>query len=127
MRPGQTVTVTGRGFLPGETVQVLLAPGPLLLAEIVADGDGVAVATVTIPLAAAAGEHHLYMYGTTSRTGIGGPTEVLGDVVAPPRDAARPASLAFTGSGAGQLLAIGLLLAALGLSLQFRGARRPTR
>ncbi len=125
VRPGQTITVTGSGFVPGETVRVIMMSEPVVLAEVAADGDGVAVAMVTIPLAATVGEHHLYMYGMTSRTGIGGLTQVAADGTAPAES--RPAALAFTGAGSTPLLALALALVALGVALQVRGVRRPTR
>ena len=127
VRPGQTVTVAGQGFIPGETVKVIMMSDPVVLAEVVADGDGAAVASVTIPLGTTAGEHHLYMYGTTSRIGYGAPTRVTGDVAPPATTDGPPSALAFTGDTSAPLVVLGFVLVALGLSAQYVERRRATR
>ncbi|MDQ2677804.1 MAG: hypothetical protein M3Y51_03595 [Actinomycetota bacterium] len=86
-----------------------------------------AAEAVTIPLGATVGEHHLYMYGTTSRTGVGGLTQVAADPAGAAGVHARPTSLAFTGAGTAMLLALGAALVLAGASLQYHGARRSIR
>lgn len=127
VRPGQTITVTGTGFVPGEQVQVIMMSEPVVLASAIADGDGVAVATVRIPLAATSGEHHLYMYGMTSRAGVGGPTQVITEAATPVTADAPPVALALTGSSTGRLLTLGFVLVALGASFLVRSTRRASR
>jgi hypothetical protein len=51
---------------------------PVTLGEVVAGPDGRATAAVTIPTEVAAGGHHLYMLGLTSRVGAQAATQVVG-------------------------------------------------
>ena len=117
--------MTGSGFVPGETVRVIMMSEPVVLAEVAADGDGVTVAIVASPLAATVGEHHLYMYGMTSRTGIGGLTQVAADGTAPAES--RPAAPSRSRAPARPRCWPGWRFVALGVALQVRGVRQPTR
>jgi hypothetical protein len=61
---GGTITVSGDGFAPGATLTVELHSDPVLLATVVADGNGAYSAVVTIPADTAPGPHQIVVSGT---------------------------------------------------------------
>lgn len=65
-KAGQTLSVTGTGFAPGEEVAVWLRSTPVLLATGVAGADGRLSLGVTIPAATAAGAHTVTLVGVES-------------------------------------------------------------
>jgi len=65
---GDTITITGTGFEPGESVDVVLHSTPILLTTVIADGAGAIHVTVTIPAGADTGGHSLVLTG--SATGV---------------------------------------------------------
>jgi len=66
-RPGDTLTLSGSGFMPGEPVSVVLHSTPVELASVKADESGVAQATVTLPSDTPVGAHEITLTGAYSR------------------------------------------------------------
>src|SRR5690606_7721131 len=64
---GNSVTVNGSGYLPGDDLEVWLHSTPVLLGTVTAT-DGTFTRTVVIPANTAAGAHHLVVVGTQSGT-----------------------------------------------------------
>jgi len=100
---GTSITVTGTGFEPGESVAIELHSDPVLLGTVVANGSGAISGTFTIPASVPAGSHSLVLTGSVTGVSSGGIT--IGG------------PLAFTGTnpvplglGAVALVGIGLLL-----------------
>lgn len=121
--PGGDVTVTARGFQPGEQVQVWLYSEPRFSGRAVADADGVVTATLTVPRDLAAGTHAVVLVGEASGLVLVAPFEVAA------AGSASSGALARTGAaGAGGLAALGgmLLLAGAGL-VAVRRIRAATR
>lgn len=63
---GGSITVTGDGFEPGESVRIELHSDPVLLATVLAGSLGSFSTSVTIPTGTAAGEHEIFLVGTTT-------------------------------------------------------------
>lgn len=63
---GDSVAVTGSGFEPGESVQVWLSSGPVLLATLTASGTGTIDASVAVPSDTAVGPYQLTFTGATT-------------------------------------------------------------
>jgi hypothetical protein len=112
--PGQSITVTGRGFGEGERVDLTLFSEPVLLATVGADESGRFTATVRIPLSTPAGEHTVRAAGSESGS-VAEAALTVQAVPAAPGAAAPGAggSLSQTGSGAlyAGLGALALLIA----------------
>lgn len=64
--PGDPLTATGRGFTPGEQVELTIHSTPRWVATPVADAGGELVVTFTVPADLEAGEHHLEARGVSS-------------------------------------------------------------
>ena len=65
LKAGDEVTLSASGFVPGESVDVVLRSTPLVLATVVADSSGNVTVTVTLPTSLAAGNHTLTLTGST--------------------------------------------------------------
>ncbi|MFZ6004257.1 MAG: prenyltransferase/squalene oxidase repeat-containing protein [Actinomycetota bacterium] len=104
---GGSTTVSGSGFTPGEQVTITLHSTPVLLATVVADGEGRVTKAVTIPTDLEVGEHRIELVGLTSGVRASIEIEVLGTEVA------GRGTLPATGraSAASVALAVALLLA----------------
>jgi hypothetical protein len=63
---GQSETVTGSGFTPGEQVQATLHSTPQVVGTVTADGGGVATVHFAVPPDLAVGQHVLVLTGLTS-------------------------------------------------------------
>ncbi len=63
--PGQTVTVSGGGFMPNSTVTIVLDPGAAALGSTTASATGVVSAAVTIP-ESASGARTIVLSGTAT-------------------------------------------------------------
>ena len=61
---GESFSVSGSGFEPGETVDVSLTPDPALLATLTASGTGTVSATVAVDSATPTGAHQLVFTGS---------------------------------------------------------------
>ncbi|MDH6182415.1 hypothetical protein M2152_002597 [Microbacteriaceae bacterium SG_E_30_P1] len=114
---GDTVTVTGGGFHPGETVRLELRLGgvTLVVGSAVADASGSFTATVTIPASAAIGTHALHGVGAESGRSFSSTLSVT-----------HVGALAATGSDAFVALGLAVALLLLGVSAAAI-ARRRTR
>ncbi|TWH75289.1 hypothetical protein JD78_03844 [Modestobacter roseus] len=60
---GEKVTVTGKDFLPGSTVELVVYSTPVKLGSVVVLADGTFTAEVTLPKELANGVHHLVATG----------------------------------------------------------------
>ncbi|MBV8958279.1 MAG: hypothetical protein JO054_05805 [Actinobacteria bacterium] len=67
LAPGQQVTVSATGFIPGETTTIIVQSTPVTLGTAVADSTGKVTKTVTLPTTLEAGAHTLSIVGA-SRT-----------------------------------------------------------
>ena len=133
--PGQTLTVTGSGYSPGEVVQVWLHSEPVLLGDATADSAGEFSAAVTIPVDTAAGQHTIEVVGVSCGVTTSVPITV---VAAPPVGADSGAAtinavwaaddtrvLSYTGVDAAMATTVGLLLLLGGVVLIGAARRRP--
>lgn len=115
--PGGSVTVTGTGFMPGESVAITLHSTPIVLGSAVADAGGRVVATVTIPADIEVGDHRIELTGQSSGVTVSVPVEVLASSVA------DTTTLPATGRHTGAEALGGLALVAVG-ALLVRASRR---
>jgi hypothetical protein len=138
LKAGDKVTLSAAGFVPGETVAVVVHSAPQTLSSVQADSSGNVSATVTIPSGLAAGTHTLSLIGqadTTSYTFViaaAAPTTSAATSTAAGAASADPTETAAASSG-GSLASTGAkvipaALAALALIgggfLLMGGARR---
>ncbi|MGW8482866.1 MSCRAMM family protein [Microbacterium sp. NPDC055903] len=65
-RAGDELTVSGGGFVPGESVRLELHSTPIALTTLVADEAGEIAGSITIPTGAAVGEHDVVAIGVFS-------------------------------------------------------------
>ncbi|AZI59476.1 LPXTG cell wall anchor domain-containing protein [Nakamurella antarctica] len=65
---GGSLSFTGSGFIPGESVAVWLNSDPILLGRVVADANGTVAGVVTIGPNTAPGAHSIQLIGDSSRT-----------------------------------------------------------
>lgn len=63
---GETISVSGAGFQPGESLELWLLATPLLLATVTADADGTFATSLTIPYSVATGPTTLEVRGGQS-------------------------------------------------------------
>ena len=117
--PGQTITIRGEGFTPGETVVVTFNSIPVPMGSFTADADGVVEVEVTIPTDAEPGAHTITMVGQTSGVEVVIPIEVVGTAAT-----GGGGGLARTGSDTGPLVGIGLGLVAAGGAAAYAARRR---
>jgi hypothetical protein len=117
---GESLTVSGEGFLPGEQVQVWLHSEPELMGVVVADELGKVSSTFTVPSTTPAGTHHVELYGITSALRLVSPTFTVIAAAVPAAAAVTPTTttgtLPVTGAGLA-LPAAGVALAGLGAVL----------
>ena len=107
--PGESMTVSGFGFTPGEQVEVLLFSDPAWVGTTVATEEGTASLTFVVPLDTPAGFHHLEMRGITSSHVASSPQfEVLASAVTP------SGSLPYTGGDVLPLAGMAVLLLGAG-------------
>ncbi len=117
---GGSVTISGVGFAPGETVDVTLNSTPVALGSFTADDAGAVEAPVVIPAYIEPGMHTVTLVGQTS--GVEASVEI--EVVAPAPVPGAAAELPPTGSAAGELTLIGTGLLAAGAALLAVSRRR---
>ncbi|MDQ2660676.1 MAG: family 78 glycoside hydrolase catalytic domain [Actinomycetota bacterium] len=118
VKPGDTITVTGEGFAPGESVTIDLRSQSVRLGEAVADDTGAFSTSVTIPSDTATGEHHVVLTGENPESTISFTITVDPDTVI------LPGGIATTGAVVAPVLTLGLLLVAAGAALFIWRRRR---
>lgn len=112
--PGSTVTVSGRGYVPGEAIDIWLYSTPVKLWSGTASADGTFSRTVTIPDTTTPGNHHIEIRATSGSTSL---------------DLTVVAGLAVTGTSSGSVIGgtgLAALLAASGVSLMLWRRRSST-
>jgi LPXTG-motif cell wall-anchored protein len=105
---GEKISVTYRGFTPGETVQFVIASTPRLLGAGVANASGVVTVTGKIPSSIGVGEHTIALYSPVSGAGFRQVVTV------------SAATLPQTGSNSMSPLAAGVLMLGVGAVLTAR-------
>lgn len=115
---GDSLTVTARGFAPGETVQVWVYSTPTFVGRFVADASGAVTGTVALPAGLALGTHSVVLVGESSGLVLDAPFEVV-----------TQAELATTGasSGIAWLAEMGAVLVLVGGGLAGAAALRRRR
>lgn len=131
---GDTVHLTGSGFVPGETVSVVLHSTPITLTTVTADQSGNVDVTVTLPANIAAGPHTLVLSGSADAPAFAFTVAAAAPSVTPtPTTPTTPGATtpAGTGTAAGEATGGGSLAStgafvlqgvALGLLLTIAGA-----
>lgn len=115
---GGSFTVTGDGYLPGETVDVVLHSTPFALGSAVADLNGDFSLSVTLP-SGVSGSHTITSTGVTS-----GRVATLAVTIDP---TLASSALPFTGVAITGIGAIALVALAVGGLMLLVGRRRKTR
>ena len=103
--PGGEVQIDGSGFAPGGTVQLWLHSDPVLLGEVVADGQGRFSVVLTLP-EGIAGEHAIYAVGESAS---GQPIEAIARL-AIDEEFIPPEELPLTGGGLSPLILLAFLM-----------------
>jgi hypothetical protein len=117
--PGQQITVTGSGFVAGESVTLILDTSATVLGHVTVSGDGTFSTTVTIP-ENFTGIHTIKVLGDTS----GCPVDPIQITVQGHGPSGGPGGPAFTGFDALLAVVIALALIAAGVTLSRSGRRR---
>ncbi len=117
---GGSITLTGAGFQPGETVTIELHSTPVQIGTTVASANGTINGAVTVPAGTAAGAHTIVVTGASSGVTASTPITVAA--------ASATAALATTGGTSlpvfVPLLAAGLLVLGVVLLIVRRRTRR---
>ncbi|MGI8667280.1 MAG: beta strand repeat-containing protein [Jatrophihabitans sp.] len=115
LRPGDEVTVSGAGFVPNETVQVVL--DKTVLATATASATGEVSTSVRLPATLSAGTHHLVLRGSLDVPAFAFAVDVVASSV--PVPTSRESAGAGTASGGGPSLAStgAVIVPALGVAL----------
>jgi len=116
VKVGEQVTLTGDGYLPGSTIQLIVYSTPVSLGTTVADAAGRFSATVTVPTALASGTHHLVAAGVDAD---GNPRYLVTEILV-----SGGTGLAYTGFSPAPYLGGGLVLLLAGAGLVLAGRRR---
>lgn len=94
---GDRTTVTGAGFVAGETVRAVLHSEPVILGTTAASPSGTVTLHVTLPHTASAGSHSVLLVGMTSGLSAGRAMSVVA-VAAPTPSSASPTPTSTTPS-----------------------------
>jgi hypothetical protein len=113
---GDTVTVTGDGYLPGSNVEIVVFSTPVSLGTVVAGADGKFSATVALPKDLVNGTHHLVASGVDVN---GNPRYLVSEILV-----SGGSGLAYTGFTPAPYLAGGLVVLLAGAGLLFATRRR---
>ena len=114
---GSEITISGAGFLPGSTVELVVYSTPVKLGEAVVLADGTFSATVTLPEDLTNGDHHLVATGVD-------PDGNVRNLVVEVTVSGGAAVLADTGFSAAPVLGAGALALLAGGGLMFAARRR---
>ncbi|MGY2067910.1 hypothetical protein [Blastococcus sp. SYSU DS0619] len=125
-KAGEKLVLTGSGFLPGSTVELIVYSTPISLGSVIAGPDGTFTATVTLPEDLAVGTHHLVATGVDQ---FGNVRNLVIDVTVDAAGAGtvtqiRDAGLASTGADVALPLAGGAAALLLGGGLLVASRRR---
>jgi hypothetical protein len=130
VRAGESFSVSGSGFAPGERVEFTMFSTPTYLGGVVADQSGTFATTLRVPSAVTPGAHVLRAAGATSGTIAETPLTVLAAAVTPtsPTGSAPGDPLARTGVSVAGFFGLAALLLALGgwFVTRRRAASQPT-
>jgi hypothetical protein len=125
---GCSITLSGTGFQPGETITIQLFSTPVTLGSTTADPQGAFTTTVTIPADTTPGNHTIVATGLTSGITASFAIVVTGasttGAVTPSAGTPSSGSLAFTGADIAAMAGVGAIALALGGMLVFAGRRR---
>jgi hypothetical protein len=142
VKAGQSATVTGHGFIAGETVSATFNSTPVALGSTKANASGIATLAFTVPSGLAAGTHTVSLLGQTSgltasspitltatatTTPTPTPTATPSPTTTPTTSANGDGELAATGQDGRRLVSLGIGGAAavlLGGGLVFLARRR---
>jgi hypothetical protein len=120
--PGGSVQISGSGFVPGTTVQLLLFSSPVSLGTVQANGAGAITASVTIPANTPPGQHTLQAVG---QAGSGGTLTLMAQIMVA-GSGAQSSGLASTGAQIGLIAGVGVALVVAGFLIT-AGSRRRRR
>lgn len=125
---GCTLSLTGIGFQPGETINFTLYSTPVALGSTTADPTGSFTVSETVPAGTPVGSHTIVAVGATSGT----TATFAFTVAAASASSVTPApsgsgGLAFTGADVTALAGVGAIALALGGLLILTSRRRRTR
>lgn len=124
VKVGEQIRLTGTGYLPNSTVELIMYSTPTVLRTIVADADGNFDTTVTVPAGLANGTHHLVAAGVDVN---GNPRYLVVEVTVSggvATVATTSGGLAYTGFSALPFVGAGVLALALGGGLLVASRRR---
>lgn len=103
--PGGTLTVTGRGYAPGEAIELWLHSTPVKLSSGTANADGTFSRTVTIPDTTTPGTHRIEVRAAGGSTSL--PLSVVAGLAV---TGTSSGSVVIGGAAAACLLAVGAFL-----------------
>ena len=114
---GSDITLSGAGFLPGSTVELVVYSTPVKLGEAIVLADGTFSATVTLPEGLTNGDHHLVATGVDANGNVR-------NLVVEITVSGGAAALANTGFSAAPVLGAGALALLAGGGLMVAARRR---
>jgi hypothetical protein len=118
---GEQVTISGKDFLPGSTVELVVYSTPVKLGSAVVLADGTFSATVTLPKDLANGVHHLVATGVDVNGAV---RNLVVEVTVSGGTATVSGGLAYTGFTALPFVGAGVLALGLGGGLLVASRRR---
>jgi hypothetical protein len=122
VKVGEEITVSGSGYLPNSSVDIVMYSTPQVLKTVLADGNGNFTATVTVPAGLANGTHHLVAAGVDEN---GNPRYLVVEVTVSGGVATVTSSgLAYTGFTALPFVGAGVLALGVGGGLLVASRRR---
>ena len=118
---GEQVTISGTGFLPGSTVELVVYSTPVKLGTTVVLADGTFSATVTLPKELANGVHHLVATGVDVNGAV---RNLVVEVTVSGGTAVVSGGLAYTGFSPAPFLGAGALALLAGGGMLVASRRR---
>ncbi|MCZ2825655.1 MULTISPECIES: Ig-like domain-containing protein [unclassified Modestobacter] len=114
---GEKITLSGTGYLPGSTVELIIYSDPVKLGEVTVLADGTFTATVTVPKDLTDGVHHLVASGVDANGNVR-------NLVVEVTVSGGTAVLAFTGFSPLPFIGAGVLALGAGGGLLVASRRR---
>ena len=118
---GEQITITGKDFLPGSTVELIVYSTPVKLGTAVVLADGTFSATVTLPKDLPNGVHHLVATGVDVNGAV---RNMIVEVTVSGGTATVSSGLAYTGATPLPFVGAGVLAMALGGGLLVASRRQ---